>query len=194
MRGRRVTRRVGFLRCVAVAVATWGCGPGGPRTADQIAAEQLALPVLYLATDGERVTAPANQTDVVIVPGSRRLAFRAYHCTNPDCPNRDRGSDGRPFLFTWPDPLWRIGDKGELEYEVVEDRLGEVVRRGSSAEPTCPGCRTRRNPGNESAEVRQRYRDWVVYYELPESAARSKQLDAEYRSRKGLGGGAPPGS
>lgn len=173
------------LTLVAVAV---GCGRGGPRSADAIAAEQLSLPVLYLTAEGEEVTAPANLSDVVIAPRSRRLAFRAYHCVNPDCPNRDRGGNGRPFLFAWPDPLWRIGDKGDVEYEVVEDRMGEIVKRGGTAEPTCPGCRTRRNVRSESAEERQRYRDWVVYYELPESAARSRQLDAEYRDRKGLGG------
>lgn len=179
-----------WLPIVLLAVVT-GCGRTGTRTREEVAAEQLSLPALYLTATGEEVIAPAVLGDVVIAPGSRQPAFRAYVCTNPACPNHGREVNGHPFVFAWPDPLWRIDDQGRLEYEVVENRMAEIVRRGGSAEPTCPGCRTRRDPGQETAAERQRYRDWVVYYELPESAARSRELDAEYRARQRVGGGRP---
>lgn len=169
---------------LAMISALVGCSRR-PRTLDEIAAEQMSLPVLYLTADGEEVIAPArSDRDVIVVPRSRKLAFRAYVCTNPACPNRDRQQNGRPFLFSWPDPMWRVDEQGELQYDVVEDRMAEILRRGGTEEPTCPGCQPRRDPARETAEQRQRYRDWVVYYELPESIARNERLDVEYRERQ----------
>ena len=160
-----------------------GCRGRVPATLEQIEADQLALPAVYLTTDGRELIVPANRGDVIVAPGARELAFRAYTCTNPDCPNRERGSAGRPFLFTWPDPLWKVDEQGQLQFDVVPDRAAETVRRGGLPEPTCPGCLERRAKEGESVETRQRYRNWVVYYELPESAARRKELDAEHRNQ-----------
>lgn len=175
--------RAVWLGILAVAVLA-GCGRR-MRTLKEIEAEQMALPVLYLTAGGEELIAPArSDRDVVVAPKSRQPAFRAYVCTNPDCPNRDRQVKGRPFVFSWPDPMWRVDERGELQYDVVEDRMAEIIKRGGTAEPTCPGCLARRDSARETAEQRQRYRDWVVYYELPETIARRKQLDAEYAERQ----------
>lgn len=166
--------------CVLLLVLA-GCRGRVPATLEQIEAEQLALPALYLTADGREVIVPGSGRDVIVAPGSRELAFRASMCTNPACPNQGRGRGGRPFLFTWVDPLARVDERGEVQFDVVPDRTAEVLRRGGMPEPTCPGCAGLRDKARESAEDRQRYRNWVVYYELPESAARNKELDAEYR-------------
>lgn len=176
------TRRI-VRALLAMAALAAGCRGRTPVTLEQIEADQLALPAVYLMADGREVIVPANRGDVIVAPGSRELAFRAYMCTNPSCPNRERGSAGRPFLFTWPDPLWKVDEQGQPQFDVVPDRAAETLRRGGLPEPTCPGCLELRNKDGEPAETRQRYRNWVVYYELPESAARRKELDAEHRRR-----------
>lgn len=176
------TRRI-VRALLAVATLAAGCRGRTPATLEQIEADQLALPAVYLTADGREVIVPANRGDVIVAPGSRDLAFRAYTCTNPDCPNRERGTAGRPFLFTWADPLWKVDEQGQLQFDVVPDRAAETLRRGGQPEPTCPGCLELRAKDAETAEIRQRYRDWVVYYELPESAARRQELDAEHRRR-----------
>lgn len=174
------TRGTRPLLCVLLALLA-GCMGRGSATLEQIEADQLALPAVYLTAEGREVIVPGGGRDVIVAPGTREIAFRAYTCVNPACPNRERGSAERPFLFTWPDPLWKVDERGELQFDVVPDRAAETVRRGGLPEPTCPGCATIRDKTGESAQVRQRYRDWVVYYELPESARRRKELDAEHR-------------
>ena len=174
------TRRI-VRALLAVAALAAGCRGRTPATLEQIEADQLALPAVYLTADRREVIVPANRGDVIVAPGSRELAFRAYTCTNPACPNRERGTAGRPFLFTWADPLWKVDEQGQLQFDVVPDRAAETLRRGGQPEATCPGCLELRSRDAETAEIRQRYRDWVVYYELPESAARRKELDAEHR-------------
>jgi hypothetical protein len=178
----RSTRRIVWALLAVVAVVA-GCRGRTPATLEQIEADQLALPAVYLTADGREAIVPANRGDVIVVPGSRQLAFRAYMCTNPDCPNRERGTGDRPFLFTWADPLWKVDEQGQLQFDVVPDRAAETLRRGGLPEPTCPGCLELRAKDGEPPETRQRYRNWVVYYELPESAARRKELDAEHRRR-----------
>ncbi len=170
-------------RCIvcALLVLVAGCWGRTPVTLEQIEAEQLALPAVYLTADGREVIMPATRGDVIVVPGSRQLAFRAYRCTAPACPNRERGSADRPFLFTWPDPLWNVNKQGQLQFDVVPDRAAETLRRGGLPEPTCPGCLKLHDTGHQTAESRQRHSKWVVYYELPESAARYKELDEQYR-------------
>ena len=170
-------------RCIvcALLVLVAGCWGRTPVTLEQIEAEQLALPAVYLTADGREVIMPATRGDVIVVPGSRQLAFRAYRCTAPACPNRERGSADRPFLFTWPDPLWNVDKQGQLQFEVVPDRAAETLRRGGLPVPTCPGCLKLHDTGHQTDEIRQRRSKWVGYYDLPESAARSKELDEQYR-------------
>lgn len=166
-----------------VAIPLAGCGSDKPRPLDEIKAERLALPALYLTLNGEEVIAPRNKGDVIVDPASKQLAFRAYTCNNPQCPGRGKESGSRPFLFIWHDPLWFVNSEGELEYEVVPDRSEQIVERGGHIEPTCPECLTQRNPENEDAATRQQYRDWVTYYVFPETAKRQKELDEEHRQR-----------
>lgn len=182
----------------AVAVALLLSGPTGcrrppPTTLPEIEAAQLALPAVFLTVDGEEVIAPGDRSDVVVAPRSRTPAFRAYTCTNPACPNRDRGRAGRPALFIWADPLWRVDERGELVYDVAADRAGEIVRRGGDPEPTCPGCLAHRDRDRETPETRQRYRDWTARYELPETLARRAELDEAYRRRLEATGRRPAG-
>lgn len=184
MTGRRHLLPILLLAALVVS----GCGRQPERTLAEIAAEQESLPVLYITRGGTEVVAPPALGDVVVEPKSRQLAFRAYRCTNPDCPDRGRGVDGRPSLFIWEDPLWRIDDGGVPQYEVVPDRMAEILRRGGLAEPTCPACRLRRDPERETAAERRRYREWVEYHELPASADRRRALDQEYRQRQQAGG------
>lgn len=187
MTGRRDLPGLAARLLLLIAVVA-GCGRRPERTLDVIAAEQESLPVLYLTRGGDEVVAAPALGDVVVEPTTRQLAFRAYVCTHPNCPDRDRRADGRPSLFIWEDPLWRIDDRGEPQYEVVPDRMAEIVRRGGTPEPTCPACRSRRDPSRETPAERGGYRERVAYYELPTSVARRRQLDQEYQERGGAGG------
>lgn len=188
-----IPSRVAAAIAVVLLTGAWGCRRPAPATLPEIEAAQLALPAVFLTVDGEEVIAPGERSDVVVAPRSRKPAFRAYACANPDCPNRDRGSAGRPVLFIWADPLWRVDERGELVYDVVADRAEEIVRRGGDPEPTCPGCRAHRDRDRETPEMRQRYRDWTARYELPETRARRAELDEAYRRRLEATGRRPAG-
>ena len=138
----------------------------------------MAVDTLYLAEDGREIIAPGNRHGVVVVPGTKQLAWAAHQCDNPDCPGKGKGD--RPFLFIWPMPFAFAREDGtvgfrqpqtETDFELLE-KFGEML---------CPACLKTRNQEEETHQQREQYTRWCRPYVLPESAKRLEQLDAEYR-------------
>lgn len=90
----------------------------------------------------------------IVDPKTRKLAWQAMVCLNPDCPAR--GPGGGPLLFVSPVAGVSIGPNGE-----VVDQSGQP---DISKSPNCPVCR--------------RW-EYCRIYELPESMARSRELMQE---------------
>lgn len=87
-----------FLAIVSGIFLIVGCGK--PRSPDEIFAEKLAVPQLYLSTQSQaRLIAPGNK-GVFIDPSSKEEFRCAVQCVNPSCPKR---SGDQPFLFVLVD-------------------------------------------------------------------------------------------
>lgn len=124
-----------------------------PRTRRDIYGDEKRLPALYLT----------HQSGArVIAPGDRRvhrdaatgqMCSPAMGCYNPDCPQR--GEEPYGFLDT------------------AESNLGRH----------CPACLALRNPDSETDADRIRWSRWVRPHELPETAARRRELMQERRQR-----------
>jgi uncharacterized protein YgiM (DUF1202 family) len=145
-----------------------------PRPPNKITGEQLGLNILYLTEKSNKeVIAPFITVEELRDPETGEKCWPALMCVNPDCPAKGKGRDGGPFVFIHPHP---------------------------GTEIVCPECAKTRNPATETPEQRYQYRSWVRQYELPETKARIKELDAERRrasearrARK-RDGGVTPGS
>jgi len=144
---------------LAFALVLPGCGkkPEPPaRRGTEISAEQRSLNALFLTEKTHKeVIAPQNTKDL-IDPETGETIWPALKCNNPDCPGKDKGQDGRPFLFICPNPsqpMW------------------------------CPECLKTRNRDSETQKDLIRYTAWVQPYVLPETAQRIKQLEAERKRR-----------
>jgi hypothetical protein len=162
--------------------------PPRPRTLADINAERDSLPAVYLSQKSlNDVIAPGNATPPVIDKATGDLCWPAYMCTNPDCPAKDEGKKGRPFLFIHFDPFLTLKPDGTFEREELPpgaDRNREIRARGAFPDPTCPACAKNRNFARESPQEAQKYLNWVKPYVLPESARRMKELDEEYQKRQ----------
>jgi hypothetical protein len=172
--------------CCAFFGLVWvGCsGDSKPRPLEEIQQEQLSLPALYLTYDDKReVIASGDQGDVIVDKDSGKLAFRAWTCTNPDCPGK-KPAGQRPLLFIWHDPLYFVDESGSVNYDAVPNRAEMIVKRGGHLEPTCPECLKIRDGARETPAVEQQYRDWCQQYVLPTAASRSEELRQEVRARR----------
>jgi hypothetical protein len=172
-----------LVLCILLLTILVGCGDSKPLLIEDVKAERLTLQALYLTVDGEEALAARSKGDSIVAPDGKNIAFRAYLCKNPDCPGKDKGKNGRPFLYIWRDPMWRVNDAGLIEYDVVPDRAEQFVLRGSTIEPTCPECAKLRDQENEDPETSQKYRDWTAYYVLPATAKRDQELNEAHQAR-----------
>lgn len=138
--------------CVFLAVLT-GCGSPPPRTSDEIFADKMELPRVYLTKKTHvKIIAPKSKGQFVDET-THEECWPAQHCLNPDCP---RAKDPEPYLFTVFD---------------VEKHNG------------CPACAKNRKFAKESKDVKAKFATLFGPYELPENAERLKKLDEEYAAR-----------
>ncbi len=176
----RVTMLKSLYALVLCAAAlSGGCGGDHPpqtRTKEEILQEQSSLPALYLTQESrKRVTAPKSK-GVFVDPATGELCWKALACERPDCPGRS--ADGEPFLFISPDPAMFAAPDGTIGFDPTRQGDGGPESRGQ-----CPKCAEQRNPKSETADEAQQYRDWVVPYVLPKTAARQAELEAELQRR-----------
>lgn len=153
-----------------------------PRTVKQIGEARIELPALYITEISKReVIAPSGTGDVLLDSESGEMAFRAWHCTNPDCAAKKPAGE-RPSLFIWRDPFYQVVD-GEIAWECVGDRETETIARGGTILPTCPACLTIRDQASESEQQKTQYAQWCTEYVLPKTIQRMKELDQEHQRR-----------
>ena len=182
------------MLAVSLLIGLASCGAGKPprlRTPAEIEADRRQLPTMYLTTKKlKKVIAPINALPFSDKE-SKEVCWPAYCCTNPNCPGKDQGTDGDPYVFNHVDPLVEVGPGNEItrvELPQGTDVYAEMRKRGGFAEPTCPECfkiRSRASvdatlKGNPTAYAeRQKYRAWVKPYYPPETQKRMQELDAE---------------
>jgi len=127
-----------------------------PRGEMDILQEQIGLNRLFLSEKSlQEVVAPANTFPTF----HGEKCWPAYMCTNPDCPGKDRGREGVPYLFIHTDQ--------------------------SIPNAICPACLEIRNLEAETDEDKLRYRNYPRLFELPET---QRRLDELARERKSLYG------
>jgi hypothetical protein len=172
------------LAIVALAALT-SCSSSPPprlRTPQEINAERVKLPVMYLTDKtGKKVLAPMNSLPFVD-KATNEVCCPAYYCTNPDCPGKNKGTDGDPYLFVHADPLSVPGPDGQVHRVQLPQGTNvyeEIKKRGGYPEPTCPECYKLRHYDQETRAEKQRYRNFVKPYYPPETVKRLKELDDE---------------
>jgi len=126
-------------------------GCGQPRSRDDIFTERARLPQVYMGLKTGKQIVASASKGVFTDPETKDEFWPAMECTNPDCPNR---RDKEPSLFVLP---------------------RSEVQRG------CPHCLKNRSLKKESAEEKAKYESFVRPYVLPETVARSKELDDEFQ-------------
>jgi hypothetical protein len=154
------------------ALVCLGCGrPAAPeRSSDEIIKEMRELPALYLSERTQkRVIAPTNR-GIFIDEEVREICYRALRCTNPECPHHR--SQGEPYLFIFPQPGKFVTSEGTLGRD-------EDLEQAPEGAGCCPACAMKYDLEKISADEWGKLVSYVLPYELPESAARLKALEAE---------------
>jgi hypothetical protein len=150
-----IIRRLPLLFVCILAASLLGCreekSPPARKQVD-ISTEQRSLDALFLTEKSHRKVIVPQNTRELTDPETGEVIWPAMVCNNPNCPGKDKGADGLPFLFICTDP---------------------------SKPMYCPECLTVRDLGSETNEEMGRYIGWVTPYRLPETAARIQELDAE---------------
>ena len=120
--------------------------------------------------NGIKLNGPQGQA--IFDTQSGKLAYAAYTCAHADCPGNQPGRG--PHCFAHPVPADRVDEQG---YAILRHDVKRAVLN-----VRCPECR--------------RY-DGIVYYHLPEVAAKRATLDAEMADSiaaiRAAGGQLPPG-
>lgn len=166
----KITPNVLLAVAIVVFSGLVGCGEDTPVSRDDIFLKQMELPTLYLtAQSGKRVIAPANK-GVFVDEATGEICWPAIACHNPKCPGR--GLDGEVFLFVIPTP----GATGQSDGTVTIDPSKVAPPNGTDG--LCPECLRIRKPSNETAELKQKYVNWVKPYVLPEAAEQLKEIEA----------------
>lgn len=174
-----------FSAAVGLLCLTGGCGSKAPpRTIADILRDRENVPYLYLTEKTNReVFGPLTKGRAFVDPESGEITWMAYSCSNPECPGKNQGRNGRPFLFTWRDPSPRANPDGTVMFETArlpdEALIDYLHRLGGEEGPTCPACLTKRTPAAETPKQKLKYNDWVQIYIPPEQIQRAKELDAE---------------
>ena len=125
-----------------------------PRPRNDIYDEQAALNGVFLTENTKKVVIAPNNSTALVDEETGERCWRALACYNSQCPAKDQGQDGFPFLF------------------ICHDRAQMVA---------CPECLTTRNLATETPAEQARYASYARAYVLPETARRVKELDAERR-------------
>ena len=120
--------------------------------------EDMALPRLFLTQSGARVIGAGNLRSHRD-PQTGEQGWPAMGCYNPDCPERD--ADGEPFAF-------------------LDNAASDIGRH-------CPACRELRDVANETPLDRNRWARCVRPHELPETAARRRELTEQRRQDPRIG-------
>lgn len=157
-----------------------------PRPVQLIHEERRALPVLYLTEKTEQEVIRSAVEGLFVDEASGELCYRAYYCTSPACPNKEKSDNGRPVLFIHRNPTASVGPDGEVVYRDVQSsaEFEQLCReQGSFLAPTCPACWELRDPASETPRQTQQYIGYVQPYTLPESAERAATLDEEHQQR-----------
>lgn len=162
----------------AIILSIAGCSRyEPPRTTEDIFLDRESVETLYLTTDGKEIVAPKNVRGVIVDGG--KLAWQAWECTNPSCPGRK--ADGKPLLFSRPDPFAYITPDGQPDIRqpsTAEDfkKMDEYILR------RCPECLKIRKLASETEAEREQYQSFVKPHVLPQAAKRLAELDAEYQA------------
>ena len=120
------------------------------RTRAEISREQSNLNRLFFTEKTQRrIVAPTNRGPFVDEV-TGEMAWPAFRCHNPNCP--EKGTADEPFLFTFPDRNQR---------------------------QICPACTKEIDVESAPIKELQPHLIWTRAYDLPETARRVKQLDAE---------------
>lgn len=185
---RVMTQRLPFALALVTCALCAGCSSSEekPRPAQLIHEERRALPVLYLTEKSQQEVIRSAAEGLFVEEKTGELCYRAYYCTSPDCPNKDKTENGRPVVFIHRNPTASVGADGEIIYREVQSSA-EFKRlsreQGSFLAPTCPACWELRDPDSETPRQTQQYINYVQPYTLPESAKRAAQLDEEHQQR-----------
>ena len=163
---------------IVAAVVFAGCrNEPRPKTLDELFEEERQLPAIYITADSNKqITAPGDK-GVFVDEETGELAWRAKTCINPDCPAKKTAGE-EPFLFIAPDPAIVANPDGTLGYDrsrvdMADNNFGN-----------CPECLKIRDLKSETDKDRQRYSNWAISYELPESAKRREELAAARKERE----------
>lgn len=152
-----------------------------PMTRAQIYEAQLAVPTLYRTEAGDEIIAPGNKFGVIVHPDTKQLAWATWQCDNPNCPAKGQGTQGRPYLFIWPNFLAFAKEDGTVAFNQPLSEA-DLQKFQVFAEPGCPECAKQRDKSKETPEERMQYQNWATKYVLPEAEARSKELDEEMKA------------
>ncbi len=175
-----------LVACVASLCAGCGSSEEKPRPAQLIHEERRALPVLYLTEKSQHEVIRSAADGLFVDEDTGELCYRAYYCTSPDCPNKDKTEGGRPVVFIHRNPTASVGPDGEIVYRDVRSsaEFEQLCRdQVSFLAPTCPACWTLRDPESETPRQTQQYIGYVQPYTLPESSERAAKLDEEHQQR-----------
>jgi hypothetical protein len=173
-------RRASLLAAPLLLVCLISCRPERPMTRNEIYEAQQAVPTLYRTESGDEFIAPGNKFGATVKPGSKEIGWATWKCGNPDCPAKNEGKDGRPFLFIWPNFLAYVKEDGTLAFRLPQGEA-DMEKFKVFAEPGCPACAKTRNKDAETPQQRQQYQNWATRYVLPEAEARIKELDEEMK-------------
>jgi hypothetical protein len=167
----RPRRRVERLLLVVALLLLAGCpGEKRPMTRDEIFAARVKVPTLYLTDDGREIVAEGTQFGAIVDPQTKKLAWAAYQCDNPQCPGKPVGE--RPYLFTWPNPVLFAGEDGTVQsgQPISPEELAAFEKFKTMV---CPACEAAKTPNPNGLMPRR--------YVLPEGQKRLDELELEYK-------------
>jgi hypothetical protein len=178
-----MTYRPFLLLALAASLALVSCRTEERLpTREQLFERTIAVDTLYLTEDGREIIAPGNREGAIVDPKTGKLAWAALTCGNPKCPGE--GKNGRPYVFAWPHPFVVANPDGTLGMRQPESQ-SDFDLFDAYAETTCPACLTIRDRANESPQVRQKHKDWIRPYVLPQAEAQLKEIEEKYKEYLG---------
>ena len=146
-----------------------------PRSRDEIFQDRLRVPTLYISEkSGKRIVTAGGRMNFVDQE-SGEVCWVAWACHAPNCPGR--GPKGEPFLCIEADAGYFAKPDGTVGYD---PKLSGLTPKRVGM---CPQCSVIRTPASETPEQAIEYSRYVQLHQLPEAAARIKQLDEEMSRR-----------
>jgi len=165
-----------FTAVSMLALFVAGCSEE-PRSREEIFKAQQAVDTLYFTADGRELIAPGAERGMTVDEATGELAFAAYQCNNPDCPERE---GDEPFLFPLPDPFAYVDEAGKpaIRQPVTEE---DFETFDEFIEKKCPACLETRDIDSETPEQRQQYQSYVTRHITPEAREQLAELEAELK-------------